>query len=277
MYLSHEQMQFFEEQGYLFLPSWITLDTISAIHTELDSLLTEESPALVKEQSGASVRAIHGSHLTNQFFARLVQFPPLIQLATQLLQSPVYLYQFKINTKAAFVGDYWEWHQDFIFWHYEDQLPSARILNLAIFLDEVTEFNGPMYLLPGSHQEGMIDVEPSHQKPPSYEGFPDWIANFTARLKYALPQTTVKSLVEKWGMLAPKGSAGSVLVFSSNIVHSSSMNLSPFDRRICILTYSSVDNQPLLGANSRPEFLVSRDFTPITPLATHESLINLNK
>ena len=40
-------------------------------------------------------------------------------------------------------------------------------------------------------------------------------------------------------------------------------NLSPYDRKIVLVTYNRVDNLPREAR--RPEFLVSRDFTPIQP------------
>jgi ectoine hydroxylase len=49
-------------------------------------------------------------------------------------------------------------------------------------------------------------------------------------------------------------------------VHGSAQNMSPFDRRIVLLTYSHVDNTPRETGERRPEFIVSRDFTPLHPL-----------
>ena len=42
--------------------------------------------------------------------------------------------------KMAFEGDVWQWHQDYGTWFNDDLMPSARAMNVAIFLDEVTEF-----------------------------------------------------------------------------------------------------------------------------------------
>jgi len=50
-------------------------------------------------------------------------------------------------------------------------------------------------------------------------------------------------------------------------VHGSRPNLSDKDRFLCLITYSSVDNKPQRLAGARPEFLVSRDYTPVTALA----------
>ena len=31
-------------------------------------------------------------------------------------------------------------------------------MNISIFLDDVTEFNGPLFLIPGSHKAGILEA-----------------------------------------------------------------------------------------------------------------------
>ena len=54
----------------------------------------------------------------------------------------VYVHQFKLNAKAAFEGDVWQWHQDYGTWARDDGMPEARAMNIAVFLDEVMPING---------------------------------------------------------------------------------------------------------------------------------------
>jgi ectoine hydroxylase len=68
------------------------------------------------------------------------------------------------------------------------------------------------------------------------------------------------------GIVAPKGPAGSVLLFHPNLVHGSVPNLSPFDRRLVLVTYNSVNNQQTVKENPRPDFLVCRSRGPLSPL-----------
>ena len=58
------------------------------------------------------------------------------------------------TARSAFDGDVWQWHQDYGTWQADDQMPEARAMNVAIFLDEVNEFNGPLMFIPGSHKLG---------------------------------------------------------------------------------------------------------------------------
>jgi ectoine hydroxylase-related dioxygenase (phytanoyl-CoA dioxygenase family) len=129
-----------------------------------------------------------------------------------------------------------------------------------LFIDEVTEFNGPLMLIPGSHRSGMIDVDART----AAEDQPAWVANVSADLKYSLDRDTIAALVQAKGIVAPKGPAGTVLLFHPNLAHASVPNLSPFDRTVLIVTYNRVDNVPVPRGAPRPEFLVSRDQTPVT-------------
>ena len=265
MQLTPSQIASYQRDGFVLLPDWLTEDEARLIRTEAAAAMAQDSPARVMEASGGAVRAIHGCHLEHRFFADLSRLPRLLEPARQLLEGDVYVYQMKINTKAAFVGDVWEWHQDFTFWRNEDALPECRILSVAVFLDDVNEFNGPMLFIPGSHRGGDISVQAQQHKHAAYQDAPDWISNLTVGLKYGLDQPGVAKLVQRGGMVAPKGPSGSVLIFDGDVVHASGSNMSPFDRFVAVLTYNRTDNLPALPPR-RPEFLVSRDATPLSPL-----------
>jgi ectoine hydroxylase len=183
----------------------------------------------------------------------------------QLLDGPVYVYQFKINAKVAFQGDVWEWHQDYIFWQREDGVPEPRLVTACIFLDEVNEFNGPLMLVPGSHHGGVIEPPRTGGVPAGYEESPEWIASLTADLKYSVDKESLARLMSGSGIVAPKGPAGSVLLFHPNVVHGSVPNMSPFDRKLALVTYNSVANRQT--ANARPEFLVARGAEALSPVA----------
>jgi ectoine hydroxylase len=101
-------------------------------------------------------------------------------------------------------------------------------MNIAIFLDEVNEFNGPLMFIPGSHKLGVLDAE--HDT--STTSYPLWTIN----------HATIASLVERGGIVAPKGPAGSMLLFHSCLVHASTSNLSPWNRVSVYLSLCAVSN-----------------------------------
>lgn len=264
MQLTPEQLKSYEERGFLCLPTLFSAAEVELMRGQLPALFAEDSERRVVEKGSQVVRSVYGSHATNEVFHRLARHPRLVGPAMQILGTPVYVYQFKINAKVAFLGDVWEWHQDYIFWQREDGVPEPRLVTISIFLDEVHEFNGPLLFIPGSHQEGVLDPPRVGGVPEGYENSPDWIANLTADLKYSIGKETLSRLVGNAGIVAPKGPAGSVLFFHPNAVHGSVPNMSPFDRRIVLITYNSVENLP--ARIERPDFLVSRDFTPVAPV-----------
>lgn len=263
MYLSDEQVASYLEQGYLLLPAVFARQDVELLRRTLSRLFQQDSEQRVMEKDGAVVRSVYGHHLSDEVCARLVRHPGLVEPARQILGAEVYVYQFKINAKVALKGDVWEWHQDYAFWRNEDGLPRAEVVNVVLFVDDVTDINGPLIFLAGSHKEGLLETPADEGVPAGYEDKPDWISNLTADIKYSVDRDRLAALVERYPPAIPKGPAGSLLLFHPNTIHGSAQNMSPHDRRIILASYSHVENLPRSEGERRPEFLVSRDFTPV--------------
>lgn len=267
MQITQDHLRFYHANGYLLLPECFSKTEVDILTAELKSEFGKESERRVLEKDSGSVRSVYGSHEFNEGFSRLSRHPRIVQPAMAILRSKAYVYQCKINAKAGFAGDVWQWHQDYIFWLKEDGLPSDRVTTAVIFLNDVTRFNAPLFLIPGSHREGVIDVAAREQPlNDPYRESPTWISNLTADLKYALDNSVITSLVQRYGMVSAEGPSGSLLFFHSNLVHGSTNNISPFDRMLVLVSYNSVENVPRPMKNPRPEFLVSRNYEPIVPL-----------
>lgn len=144
-------------------------------------------------------------------------------------------------------------------------MPTPRALTATVFLDEVNEFNGPLVFIPGAHRDGTADAAATTT---------GWESTLTANLKYKIDTQTIKGWVDNHGMVAPKGPAGSVLWFDSNIPHGSVPNISPFDRRLVLIAYNSVENVVVDVASPRPVWLTNRDATPLTALTRGTGEIN---
>ena len=225
MYLEKEQQINYEEKGFLLLSSLFNEEQIEAITAKLSNTSWKNTLGTVLEEDGQTLRAIHEDPTQTSLLEKISKHPKLVEPAMQLLGSHVYIHQSKINFKAAFSGDIWPWHQDFIYWQKEDGMPKPRAINVAIFIEDVTEFNGPLCLIPGSHKEGVISsLNQIEQNSDSLES-DEWLSNFQAKLKYTTPEETVRKLVEENGIEAPKGKAGSVLLFHPNVVHGSTQYL----------------------------------------------------
>jgi len=273
MQLTEKQLESYQRDGFLFFSQLFSLAEVESMRTELPALFAEASERRVLERGNLEVRSLYGSHTNNEIFRRLARHPRLVEPAMQILVGSVYVYQFKINAKVALRGDLWEWHQDFVFWQREDGVPEPRLVTMAVFLDEVTEFNGPLMIVPGSHHQGVVEPSTTSGVPQEYVGKPEWIANLTADLKYTIDKESLARLVARGGITAPKGPSGSALFFDCNLAHGSVPNLSPFDRKIVMVTYNRVDNVPRWPQSARPEFLASRDTNPVSPVSD-DALLN---
>ena len=247
MKLTGEQTERFDRDGYLFFPSLFKPDEIKALTDEVPSLYAQRRPENVREKTGDVVRTNFAAHMYSYPFAKLARHPRMVEPIKQLFAEDVYMHQFKINGKQAFDGDVWQWHQDYGTWRADDQMPEARAMNVAIFLDEVNEFNGPLMFIPGSHKVGVLDAE--HDV--TTTSYPLWTIN----------HGTIGKLVERGGIVAPKGPAGSMILFNGCLVHASTSNLSPWNRVSVYLSLCAVSNH--IRAFKRPGYIAHRDFTPI--------------
>ncbi|HEX6143214.1 MAG TPA: phytanoyl-CoA dioxygenase family protein [Geminicoccaceae bacterium] len=251
MRLSDAQIEQYHDQGWLFLPAVFGEDEAALMLDEAHRIYAMDRQEVVREKDGKTARTAFAAHKYDEVFARLAHHPRLIGPIEQILGDRLYVHQFKLNAKAAFDGDQWQWHQDFGVWHRDDGMPEPRAMNIAVFLDPVTEFNGPLMFIPESHKKGVLEA--GHDT--STTSYPLW----------TLDHATVRKLADQFGLVAPKGPAGSVLMFHGCLAHASPGNISPYDRTISYVTFCAVENH--ITRFKRPEWIAHRDFTPIEPMA----------
>jgi ectoine hydroxylase len=252
MNLTKEQLDHFDKEGYLFFPKLFTSEETKNLVNEVPELYARKEEYNIREKGSDSVRTNFAAHMYSKPFAKLARHPRMVKPVEDLLGEKLYMHQFKINGKMAFDGDVWQWHQDYGTWKNDDLMPTERAMNVAIFLDDVTEFNGPLMFIPGSHKRGVVDAK--HDT--STTSYPLW----------TLDNKLVSQLVDraggiKGGMVSPRGSAGSMILFHSCLVHSSGSNLSPFNRVSVYLSLCAISNH--IQRFKRKEYIAHRNFDPI--------------
>lgn len=249
MKLTEAQIEEFQREGYLFLPEVFSEEEVGLLHDEAAKIYAEDRQEVWRESSGVA-RTAFAAHTYNEAYRRLGAHPRLVEPVMQLLDGQVYMHQFKINAKAAFDGEVWQWHQDYGTWARDDEMPAPRAMNIALFLEEVTAVNGPLMFIPRSHREGVFEA--GHDLETT--SYPLW----------TLDRETVTRLAAEGGIVAPTGKAGSVLMFHCNLVHASPPNISPWNRTIVYLSLCEVNNH--IRKFKRDEWIAHRDFTPIEAL-----------
>src|ERR1700730_679754 len=250
MRLSSDQIRLFDEQGFVFFPDCFSPQEAELLRGEADEILRSHRQEVWREKTGAP-RTAFAAHTYNEAFRLMAHDRRLVEPLEQLFGEGVYVHQFKINAKAAFEGDVWQWHQDYGTWARDDGMPEPRAMNIAVFMDEVMAINGPLMLIPKSHKHGTLAAEHDVET----TSYPLW----------TLDKETVTRLAQEGGIVAPTGKPGSVLMFHGNLVHGSAPNITPYPRRIVYLTLCAVSNY--IRTPTRPEWIAHRDFTAIQPVA----------
>lgn len=261
--LDSAELTRFEQQGYLCWPEFLAADEVQALRDELETQLAavrRDDPRVIFEPGNdAVVRSIFAVHQTSERFAAIARHPRLLDIARQVLDDDVYLHQTRLNLKPGFEGQPFWWHSDFETWHHEDGMPTMRCFSCVIALSEITDYNGPLLLLPGSHQ---VFVGCVGETPPQNYG------TSLRQQTVGVPSNhVIGMLVERHGLVAPKGPAGSVILFDCNLMHGSAGNLTPWPRHHLFIVYNAVSNRlgpPVSGLPPRPEHIATRaTFEPL--------------
>ncbi len=251
MKLAGDQLERFHRDGFLVLPGLFSAPEVAALGARLPALFAADDPANVGEKQGGEVRTAMGLHLRDPLFAKLVRHPRLVAPARQILGQDLYIQQVKVNVKPAFTGAVWQWHYDFATHHREDGVAEPLALNLHVFLDPVTEINGPLYFIPGSHKHGAAPASLDT----ATTSYPLWVVE----------RDGVRALAHETGLVAATGPAGTALIFVDNLIHGSPNNMSPRDRGIFSLILNPVANAAT--REDRPDHKHHRDLSPVRPLA----------
>ncbi|EHR71598.1 protein involved in biosynthesis of mitomycin antibiotics/polyketide fumonisin [Burkholderiales bacterium JOSHI_001] len=255
MRLTPDQLAQFDREGYLFFPGLFTPEETRSLADAVPELYARREVYNVREKGSDAVRTNFAAHLVSEPFARLARHPRMVEPVEDLFGEKLYMHQFKINGKMAFEGEVWQWHQDYGTWKNDDMMPTERAMNVAIFLDDVNPFNGPLMFIPGSHKKGVLDAK--HDL--STTSYPLWTVD-----NPLIAQLVERAGGKNGGLVSPQGPAGSMILFHSCLVHASGSNLSPFNRVSVYLSLCAVSNH--IRRFKRPEYIAHRDFTPISCL-----------
>ena len=244
--LSQEQRDFYAEQGYLMIRDAVTQDQLARLQ-EITNRLIEGSRAVTQDtevydlDTGHSAAAprltrIKLPHKQDPFYWDLLRNSRLTEVLNDLLGPDTFLNTSKLNTKAPGGGAAVEWHQDWAFYpHTTDSL-----LAFGLMLEDVTEKNGPLMVIPGTHRGPVL----SHHANGVFCGAID-------------PDDP---LFERDKAVTLTGKAGDMTVHHVRLLHGSAPNVSDRARKILFYELASADAWPILGASSYIHALGQRGF-----------------
>jgi ectoine hydroxylase len=260
--LSRAQVDAFERDGFLFLEDVFSTEETQRFLAELHRLSADEElkrqERVITERGTDEVRSIFAIHEVSALFAEMARDARLADVTRQLHGEDVYLHQTRVNFKPGFRGKEFSWHSDFETWHSEDGMPTPRAISASIALTDNTEHNGPLMVMPGSHTRfvACVGETPADNYRSSLQkqeiGTPD--------------EDSLSQLAAEFGIVAPKGLAGSVVFFDSNIMHGSNGNITPFARSNAFFVYNAVSNAlqgPFAADAPRPAHIAHREVEPL--------------
>lgn len=259
-YLTKEQLQFFDENGYLVIEG-VLEDKVQKVLDELPKLKEKLKgrEELILEPETEVIRSIFSPEKYSDVCYELACSRPLLSSAKQILNDDVYIHHSRVNVKAGFDGKSFPWHSDFETWHAEDFLPQMRVVTGWVFLTENNECNGSLFVIPGSHKKFISCVGATPQD--------NYKQSLRKQILGVPSQGVMKELVKEHGIKGLYGPPGTVVFHECNLMHGSPDNISPNPRSNLFFVYNSLQNKPVdmeaNGQKARPEFLARHDFTPL--------------
>ena len=233
--LTNEQLTFFQENGYLILPAVFNTEEVRRMRQESDAILEliiNSSLANGRKSRRLDIRQLpSGQHIVRKIqpindlslvLSEASNDERFVGPLRQIMGEEPVLMEEKLNLKEPLhnpvpeidvpqAEDGFPVHSDWAY--YKAQNYPQTIISSAISMDECTVDCGPLHIWPGSHKEHLehYSMENGLQVLPELVDFDGGI-----------------------DVLAP---AGSVMLFSSLLIHNSRPNTSGKPRRLMIYSH----------------------------------------
>ncbi len=237
--LSNAQIDQFWRDGYLVAENAVTGEQLRRLRESIDVWVEQsrahDRPFGEPTQDGRPRFDMGEEHCAEQPALRRVNNPSeidasyndvmrnaaMVDMVADLIGPHVKYHHCKINLKLPVSHTVVGYHQDFCYTpHTNDDIVTALLM-----LDDVTEANGCLMVVPGSHKGPLYSL---------FEG-----ATFTG----FVDREKERALKQK--EVAVTGSAGDVCLMHTRAVHGSAANRSDRSRGLFICVYTAADAFPL--------------------------------
>lgn len=162
--LSEEQLEFYEEHGYVAGIRLLNEAQIEVLRNELAELVQPDHQGddlwyeyHSNESTDPNTVLFHalGAWRIRPGFHDLLWHPAFTVPASQLLGGAIRMWHDQLFCKPARHGGVVAWHQDYSYW--TETQPMAH-LTCWIGLDESTRENGCLHYIPGSHRWDLLPI-----------------------------------------------------------------------------------------------------------------------
>jgi phytanoyl-CoA hydroxylase len=215
----------YRQDGVVRLKGLLSAEKVAEIRAELDRYISHDLPtkpldARTTEADETTVRNLWRLEQYNPYMLEFSQQPEIRELVAELVQGEPVLIAIETFSKPARICSGVPYHQDNA---YFCQSPPD-VLTLWIAIDAVTLENGPVYFIPGSHEQGMLPTRPSGVRGNSI----------------GLADPPDVPLAEQFcGLLAP----GDATIHHCNTIHHSAPNTTDHSRLGLLLVFRGAHTQ----------------------------------
>ena len=233
--LTPDQIATYRRDGYLKLVGMLTAEQLAAARRVMDDFV-ERSRALSRSDDVIDleddhtpevprIRRLKDPHKASPVFDGLLRDNRILDIVGQLIGPDIRMHHTKLNVKPPGGGEAVEWHQDWAFY----PATNDDILEVGLLLDDATEANGALLVVPGSHRGPIYD----HHVNGHFAGAMDPASCDGLDLSQSVALT------------AP---AGSMTIHHVRTVHGSRTNNSDRPRRLLLFGYAAADAWPLVAS-----------------------------
>jgi len=236
--LSGSQIESFLQQGFLFLANAIPPEHLRKLQIQFEQWKEESRqqtepygttfdgrPRFDLEPGHCAdkpaLRRIASPVEISDAYLALMRDNTALDALVDILGPDIKFENAKINSKQPGAATEVKFHQDFLF----EAHTNDDMITVLFFIDDVTEQNGPLEVVPGTH------------KGPLYEHWHNGV--FTGTVSDDIAAQMTPNAVPCFGP------AGSACLMHTRLLHGSAPNLSNQPRTLFICEYTAEDCYPL--------------------------------
>ncbi|WP_417515046.1 phytanoyl-CoA dioxygenase family protein [Minwuia sp.] len=226
--LTQSQREFYFEQGYLCIESFVPRETVAEMVAITDAFVE----ASRRETEPGSTFDIAPNHTAEHPVVRRIKRPDdqhegywdfakglIADVAADLLGPDVLFHHSKLNFKWPDATSEVKWHQDIQFYPHT----NYNVLAIGCYLADTDMSNGAVGVLPGSHNGPLYD---------QYDANGNWTGMLNDADNAAIDMSKARYMT---------GPAGSITIHNCRTVHYSVASKSPNPRPLLLNSYSSAD------------------------------------
>ena len=137
--LSANQLNIYKNEGLVKSSTCLSVDKVKKLNKTLDKYL--------ENHKNENTEFVSGLYERDNDFLKFAMYPEIINEVKQLIGEDIILWGSSLFCKAERNGKETPWHQDGEYW----PIKPLQSVTVWLSIDEVTEKNGPLQYIPGSH------------------------------------------------------------------------------------------------------------------------------